>query len=107
MKSFCSFLSITPCLNVSTRCHGWVAIWNNEFVEGKFIWENGNLIVDDEETANEIIGSLNVRGEFGPMRYDDETKTIEFGVVEMYYDNTYTPYYQYYSNFINGEVAER
>jgi len=79
------------------------ALKGNKTVEGKFHWDNG-LFVEDEETANEIIQSLHIRGEFGPMRYDKETKTIEFGALEMYYDNTYTPYYQYYSNFINGEV---
>jgi len=79
------------------------ALRDNKKVKGKFSWDNG-LKVEDEEIANEIIDILHVRGEFGPMRWDEQTKTIEFGIIEMYYDNTYTPYYQYYSNFINGKI---
>jgi len=70
--------------------------------KGKFQWDNGNLLVDNGDVADEIIQTLHIRGEFGPMRFDSACKKIEFGEVEFYYKNTYVPYFQYYDSFIGG-----
>jgi len=77
----------------------------HEHLEGKFKWRNNSFYIEDEETANEIIGLLNVRGEFGPMFFNSENNEIKFGKRLSGWDGDKCSYYSYYDDFVKGEIA--
>jgi hypothetical protein len=68
-----------------------------------YYWSTG-LNIDKEKAAQKIIKILDDSGEFGPTRYNKETKKIEFGVFRYFFSGSLAKYDQYCKDFKNWLV---
>ncbi len=66
-------------------------------------WDNG-LKVNNALTAFDIMKILDGSGEFGPTRYNSDTKEIEFGVVKDFYKGY--DYLKYCLRFKAGLISK-
>lgn len=72
----------------------------------KLDWTSQGLFIEDKRIANEIMEILDSSGEFGPTRYNPETRIIEFGVFRDYFvpSKKYRTYGEHVEGWKSGEI---
>jgi len=77
-----------------------------------YYWSDGLRILDSPERtikkgAKKIMRLLDLSGEFGPTRYDEETNKIEFGLFSDFFDGDLAEYKRYFRSFKKGLVDKK